>query len=104
MSNIRVRINANAISEIESILERRFERVGQFVENKAKENMQGHNRSGILSASISHDVSDLTTTVGTNVEYAIPFHEGHGSFSGVPFLRDAVYGNISEINNLLGGN
>lgn len=104
MSNIRVRINANAISEIESILERRFERVGQFVENKAKENMQGHNKSGILRASIHHEADKDGTVIGTNVEYAIPFHEGHGSFSGVPFLRDAVYGNISEINNLLGGN
>ena len=102
MINIRVRINANAISEIESILEQRFERVGQFVENKAKESCPVD--SGILRASVHHEADKTGTVIGTNVEYAISVHEGHGSFSGVPFLRDAVYGNMSEINNLLGGN
>jgi phage gpG-like protein len=103
VSDITVIINGAVADEIDKMLEHKIERVGQFAENKAKENMQGHNRSGILMASISHDVSDLTTTVGTDVEYAVPFHEGHGSFSGVPFLRDAVYNNISEIINILKG-
>lgn len=103
MSDITFIFNAGAMDEIDKLLESRIERVGQFVENKAKENMQGHNRSGILRSSISHEVSDLSTTVGTDVEYAVPFHEGHGSFAGVPFLKDAVYNHISEITNILKG-
>lgn len=103
MSDITVIINGGVSDEIDKMLERKIERVGQFGENKAKENMQGHNRSGILSASIDHDTKDLATIIGTDVEYAVPFHEGHGSFSGVPFLRDAIYNNISEIINILKG-
>lgn len=103
MSDITIIINSGVSDEIDKMLEHKIERVGQFVENKAKENMQGHNRSGILRASISHDVNDLATTVGTDIEYAVPFHEGHGSFSGVPFLRDAVYNHVTEIVNILKG-
>lgn len=128
MSDITVIINGAVADEIDKMLEHKIERVGQFVENKAKENMQGHNVSGILRASISHsteaskgawyklnaskDGLDLTTPptvenleciIGTSVEYAVPFHEGHGSFSGVPFLRDAVYNHVAEIANLLKG-
>ncbi|WP_410497213.1 hypothetical protein QTL86_11140 [Cellulosilyticum sp. ST5] len=103
MSDITIIINSGVSDEIDKLLENKIERVGQFVENKAKENMQGHNRSGILRASISHDVNDLATTVGTDIEYAVPFHEGHGSFSGVPFLRDAVYNHVTEIVNILKG-
>ena len=103
MSDITIIINSGVSDEIDKMLEHKIERVGQFGENKAKENMAGHNRSGILSASISHDVGDLTTTVGTDVEYAVPFHEGHGSFPGVPFLRDAIYNHIPEIINILKG-
>lgn len=103
MSNIKVKINIKALGEVEAILAQRFEKVGQYIENTAKENMEGHNRSGILRASIHHEADKDGAVIGTDVEYAIPFHEGHGSFQGVPFLKDAVYNNTSTIQNILGG-
>lgn len=104
MSNIIVTVNGLAIEAVLEELDFRLERVGQFVENKAKENMEGHNKSGILRASINHtDPVNHSVIVGTNVEYAIPFHEGHGTWHGHPFLKDATYNHISEIKNILGG-
>lgn len=35
-------------------------------------------------------VSQVRGVVGTNVHYAIPVHEGHGSVSGRPYMADAV--------------
>lgn len=101
MANIRVNINTNVMSEIETILAQRFERTGQFIENAAKEGCPvKHN---ILRPSITHDADKDGTVVGTPVEYAIPVHEGHGKFTGKPFLKDAVYNNMSSIQNILGG-
>lgn len=103
MTNIRVKINTKALGEIEAILAQRFEKAGQYIENTAKENMEDHNRSGILRASIHHEADKDGAVIGTSEEYAIPFHEGHGSFAGVPFLKNAVYDNLSQIENILGG-
>ena len=98
---MRVTINTNVMSEIEAILAQRFERVGQYVENAAKENCPvKHN---ILRPSITHDADKDGTVVGTPVDYAIPVHEGHGKFTGKPFLKDAAYNNMSSIQNILGG-
>ncbi|MBP3887615.1 MAG: HK97 gp10 family phage protein [Cellulosilyticum sp.] len=101
MSDIRVNINTNIMSEIETILAQRFERVGQYVENTAKENCPVDR--GILRASIHHEADKDGTVIGTNIEYAIPVHEGHGKFTGKPFLKDAAYNNMSSIQNILGG-
>lgn len=101
MSDMRVTINTNVMSEIEAILAQRFERVGQYVENTAKENCPV--KHGILRASIYHEANKDGTVIGTNVEYAIPVHEGHGKFTGKPFLKDATYNNMSSIQNILGG-
>lgn len=104
MSNVTVIINGLAIQTVLEELDGRIETVGQFIENKAKENMEGHNKSGILRASINHtDPVEHKVVIGTNVEYAIPFHEGHGAWHGHPFLKDAAYNHISEIKNILGG-
>lgn len=104
MSSVTVTINGLAIQTVLEELDLRLERVGQFVENNAKENMEGHNKSGILRASINHsDPVEHKVVIGTDVEYAIPFHEGHGTWYGYPFLKDATYNHISEIKNILGG-
>lgn len=85
-------------------LDHRLERVGQVVENNAKNNMEGHNKSGILRASIQHaDPVNHKMLIGTDVEYAAAFHQGHGTWQGHPFLRDAVFNHITEIKNVLGG-
>lgn len=102
MVNIRVNINTNVIADIETELEGRFEGVGQFGENKAKEGCPvEHN---ILRPSITHEADKNGTVVGTPVDYAIPVHEGHGSYQGKPFLKDAIYNHLTEIQNILGGN
>lgn len=101
MSDMRVTINTNVMSEIEAILAQRFERVGQYVENTAKEKCPV--KHGILRASIYHEADKDGAVIGTNVEYAIPVHEGHGKFTGKPFLKDAAYNNMSSIQNILGG-
>lgn len=104
MSNVIVTVNGLAIETVLEELDFRLERVGQFVENKAKENMEGHNKSGILRASINHtDPVNHQVTIGTDVEYAAAFHQGHGSWQGHPFLKDAVFNHVSEIKNMLGG-
>lgn len=102
MVNVQVTINNLAFNEVLEILDSRIERVGQYVENTAKENCPVD--KGILRASISHtDPVNHATKIGTNVEYAIPLHEGHGKFTGKPFLKDAAYNHIAEIKNILGG-
>lgn len=104
MSNVTVTINNLAMQTVLDGLDNRLERVGQFVENTAKENMSGHNRSTILMGSINHtDPINHAVMIGTDVEYAIPFHEGHGTWQGHPFLKDAVYNHVAEIKNILGG-
>lgn len=101
MANIRVNINTNVMAEIEAILEQLFEEVGQFGENVAKENCP-HDTS-TLRDSITHEADSSGTVIGTPEEYAIPVHEGHGSYQGVPFLKDAIYNHLEEIKNILGG-
>lgn len=104
MVNVTVNVNGLAMETVLAELDFRLERVGQFVENTAKDNMEGHNRTGILRASINHtDPVNHSVTIGTNKEYAIPFHEGHGTWQGHPFLKDAVYNHIAEIKNIIGG-
>lgn len=101
MVNIRVNINTNVIADIETELERRFEHVGQFGENKSKEYCPVD--KGIIRASMTHEADKQGTVIGTPVDYAIPVHEGHGSYQGKPFLKDAIYNHLTEIQNILGG-
>ena len=49
---VRVTINDMAMTTVLQELDRRLERAGQFVENNAKDNMQGHNRTSMLRRSI----------------------------------------------------
>lgn len=101
---VRVTINDMAMDTVLQELDRRLERAGQFVENNAKDNMQGHNRTSTLQGSIQHtDPVNHKVVVGTNVEYAAAFHQGHGTWQGHPFLRDALFNHVTEIQNMLGG-
>lgn len=104
MVNVTVTVNGTAMDTVLEELDFRLERVGQFVENTAKDNMEGHNRTDMLRSSISHtDPINHNVIVGTDVEYAAAFHQGHGTWQGHPFLKDAVFNHISEIKNRLGG-
>lgn len=102
----KVYVNDNIMNELEEILLKRLEKVGQYVENKAKENITNYRavQTSFLKNSVDHDVNDseLKVRIGTNTEYAVPVHEGHGRLSGRPFLQDAVDDNYDVIQNILG--
>lgn len=90
------------VSGLKGAVDNKLDKVGYIVENAAKENMVGHNRSGILSGSIHHEVEKNEVLIGTDVEYAPYHHDGHGSFAGNPFLQKAVDANMDKIKAELG--
>lgn len=100
---MRVEINRNAINQALSELDRRLSDVGYLIENSAKEACPVD--SGILRASIGNelDTNEHKVTIGTNVEYAVAVHEGHGAYQGKPFLKDAAYNNLGRAQAILGG-
>ena len=76
-----------------------LERAGQLVENNAKQKCGV--QSGVLRASITHEVEADKVTIGTNVEYA-PYHHLNNEF-----LQESLDENMDGILNcftrLLGG-
>lgn len=56
---------------------------------------------GILRASISHEVTDNTATVGTNVEYAPHVELGTYKMAAKPYLYPAYAKNKGKITKLL---
>ena len=102
MLDIKVEFNSDVFNQLMDTLDQRIEKCGQLVENTAKENCPVD--KGILRASINHtDVENHSTTIGTDIEYAVVVHEGHGKYQGVPFLQDAANLHIGEIKDILGG-
>lgn len=103
---IRVDVNQNVIGELQALLNQKLERVGQFIENTAKENItdMGAVDTGILKNSITHEVSEEESKVkiGTVVEYAPYVHDGHGQQQARPFLQDAIDDNVDTIQRILG--
>lgn len=78
-----------------------LEVTGQYVENKAKENIMAYGavQSGTLKNSITHVVDDEEheVNIGTPVKYGPAIHKGHGSLKGRPFLQDVADHNMAEI-------
>ena len=74
-----------------------LERAGQLVENESKKKCGVD--SGILRASITHQVEENAVHIGSNVEYG-PYHHDKN-----PFLQEAIDENMQEIldcfNNIL---
>lgn len=95
----------NIVNAMPGLVAQALDEAGYIVENRAKENMEGHNQSGTLRRSITHtvDASSRTCVVGTDVEYAEAFHEGHGSWQGHPFLEQAFNETITEVQNCFSG-
>ena len=65
-------------------IQRALERVGQFVEDEAKLELQKDPPridTGALRNSITHTVKGRTDIVGTNLKYGIYVHEGTGKYN-----------------------
>lgn len=65
-------------------IQRALERVGQFVEDEAKLELQKDPPridTGALKNSITHTVKGRTVIVGTNLKYGIYVHEGTGKYN-----------------------
>lgn len=65
-------------------IQRALERVGQFVEDEAKLELQKDPPridTGALRNSITHTVKGRSVIVGTNMQYAIYVHEGTGKYN-----------------------
>ena len=101
MTDITVEVNRDVMDQIKEQINARLEDVGFLVETYAKEYCPVD--TGVLRASISSKVTqpEHKVTIGTNVEYAVYVHQGHHSYAGKPFLRDAVFNHTTEIVNIL---
>jgi phage gpG-like protein len=81
-------------------------RTGKLKRSQAKFSINQINRSGApfnkgdLRKSITYKVKDdgtiVTGIVGTNLDYALPVHDGTSNMEGRPFIYDAV---VSEHDN-----
>lgn len=78
-----------------------LEVTGQYVENKAKENITAYGavKTGALKDSVEHNVDEEEheVVIGTPLEYGPAVHQGHGSLVGRPFLQDVADYNMTEI-------
>lgn len=87
------------LREVEAAEERALEKVGLFVEGRAK--LLTPVDTGRLRDSIDHKVKDKSVIVGTNVEYASHVEYGTSKQEAQPFLVPAVENNKSEIKRLI---
>lgn len=65
-------------------IQRALERVGQFVEDEAKLELQKDPPridTGALRNSITHTVKNRTVIVGSNLSYSVYVHEGTGKYN-----------------------
>lgn len=82
-------------------IEQGLEMAGQYVENKAKENIteMGAVDTGTLKNSITHEIESggKSVRIGTNVKYSAPVHDGTPRMEGRPFLQKVADENRTEI-------
>ncbi len=60
-----------------------------------------HRRTGMLSRSITHEVTATTARVGTNVKYGKFLETGTSKMAARPYLRPAVIKNRRKIKKIL---
>ena len=102
MANNNLTSNLQAISDaLPEAIKQALDNCGVIVENDAKEKCPVD--TGTLRRSIKHKTKKTKVTIGTNVEYAIPVHEGHGSYTGSKFLEKALYENWDKIKEQFEG-
>lgn len=94
--SVRIRVDrgvlANVFSRLDGPIGRDIARRALRVESRAK--VLAPVDTGRLRSSIRWDMqrrpAGIVATVGTDVEYALPVHEGARGRAGRPFLRDAL--------------
>lgn len=105
MPGVRVTINQ---AKLHSLLTASHQGVGRFmltlgnrvVNNaKARANVKtGRMRASIQMGALENASGDnIRVRVGTDVSYALYVHEGHHSYPGNPFLRDALVDEVSRL-------
>ena len=75
-------------------IQRALERVGKFVEDEAKLELQKEPPridTGALRNSITHTVKDRSVIVGKNMQYAIYVHEGTGKYNSLGSTGDKYW-------------
>ena len=83
-------------------IQRALERVGKFVEDEAKLELQKDPPridTGALRNSITHTVKDRSAIVGTNMQYAIYVHEGTGKYNSSGSTGDKYWVFVIGGNN-----
>ena len=60
-----------------------------------------HRRTGTLARSITHEVTQDSARVGTNVKYGKFLETGTSKMAARPYLRPAVYKNRQQIKKML---
>ena len=83
-------------------IQRALERVGQFVEDEAKLELQKDPPridTGALRNSITHTVKGRTVIVGTNLKYGIYVHEGTGKYNSSGSTGDKYWVFVIGGNN-----
>lgn len=88
------------LEAMDAAIGRALEAIGIEAEGDAKELCPVD--TGRLRNSITHtiDADDNTAVIGTNVEYAIPVHEGTSKRKGNPFLLNAVNQNADKYRKI----
>lgn len=93
------------IAEIKKRLGDNLEEAGQFLEAAARRQVvdMGAVDTGRLRDSITHstDRGNLTTTVGSDVEYAPYVELGTYKMAARPFLRYALYLNEQKLKEII---
>ena len=75
--DVKIEVNADKVkAELNDALDRALEEIGKQAEGYGKETIraEGRIRHSTMINSVTHEVSDDTVYVGTNVKYAI-YHE-----------------------------
>lgn len=87
--------------EIEQTLTNGLNDIGILCASYAKEECPVD--TGILRASIDSVIyeEDGKVVIYANTDYAEKVHEGHGAYSGVPYLENAVMMHLPEIRQLI---
>lgn len=85
ISRVTLTDNTDLVKQAtDEAIQRALERVGQFVEDEAKLELQKEPPridTGALRNSITHTVKGRTVIVGTNLKYGIYVHEGTGKYN-----------------------
>lgn len=91
-------------AEKDEAVARAMEAIGIHLEGEAADELENAPRrvdTGRLKGSMSHKSDNDSTTVGTDVEYAIYVYFGTRKMAANPFLKNAFERNIGQIKKYI---